>query len=553
MAPGLDLDCDVAVIGSGFGGSVAALRLTQRGYRVVVLEAGRRLGPADFPKTSWDARRFLWAPALGCTGPQRFTVLRDAIVLSGAGVGGGSLIYGNTLIEPPDRFFEHPAVAAMGGEADLRRYYKLASQMMGVQTNPCLTPVDEALRGVAADLGRPDAFRASPLGVFFGEPGAEVADPYFGGEGPPRAGCTACGGCFLGCRVGAKNTLDRGYLWLAERLGAQVVPETRATRVVPLSEDGAAGYRVETVGSTGVIGRRGAVVAKGVVVAAGVLGTLRLLMEARRRGDLPHLSPAVGEGVRTNAETLVGVRARDRSVDHSKGLAASSSIYPDDHTQVQADRFPAGSDSFAGLSTLLVDGGGRWPRALRWVGEALRRPGDLLRLAWPFGFARQTALLVVMQDRDAKLTLRWERPWFWPFSRALRSWSPDRGDATIPLGQQVARLLAARLDGVPLNLTPEVFFGVPLTAHILGGCLSSDSPEDGVVGPDLQVHGYERLWVCDGSVVPANLGANPALTILSLAERAMARVPPKAGEAMRWLAVDRALGAQGLLARWDDI
>ncbi len=336
-------DADWAVVGSGFGGSVAAMRLAQKGYRVTVFEAGRRFGPNDLPKSSWDARRFWWAPSLGCYGIQRIDLLRHVTVLGGAGVGGGSLVYGNTLFVPLEPFFERELIREMGGRKGLMPWFGLARRMLGVVENPRLFEPDELLRQTAAEYGREGTFTPSPVGVFFGEEERTVPDPYFGGEGPERTGCNFCGGCFIGCRVGAKNTLDRNYLYFAERFGARVVAETEVLDIRPLSEDGRAGYELGVRPVRGAFGRPvKRVRAGGVVVAAGVLGTVRLLDRLRREGRLPRLSSKVGSGVRTNSETIVGVMARDRKADYSRGIAASSSVFPDEHTQIQADRYPAG-------------------------------------------------------------------------------------------------------------------------------------------------------------------------------------------------------------------
>lgn len=526
----VEYDYDYLVIGSGFGGSVAALRLSERGHRVAVLEKGRAFAREDFPRTSWNVRDHLWEPALGLRGIMRMDPLKHATVLSGVGVGGGSLVYGNTLFRPLDSFFAHPRVQAIGGEEELGPYYDLASKMMGVVPNPRLTQMDEWARETASEYGRADTFTPSPVGVFFGEPGVTVPDPYFDGEGPERTGCTACGGCFLGCRVGAKNTLVENYLHLAQARGCEILAETLVTRVVPLSETGALdpgasgrlGFGVVTQPTFGR-GER-TLRARGVFLSAGVLGTVRLLLEARERGDLTRLSDRLGHAVRTNSETLLAIRARG-AADHSQGIAASSSVFPDAHTQIQIDRQPAGSDSMVWLSTLLTDGGPF--RILRLLGQALRHPLEYLRSLWPFGFARQSAFLVVMQDHDSVLRLRLGRSALTMFRRDLVS-EPD-GDGPlpdwIPLGHDFARRMAKRVGGTPLSATAEVLLGAPMTAHVLGGCEIAQTPDEGVVDGDHRAFGYENLWIADGSVVPANLGVNPALSILALAERALARMP----------------------------
>ena len=547
-----DLDYDVAVVGSGFGGSVAALRLSQKGYRVVVIEAGRRWQRDDFPKTNWNLPKMFWVPALGWLGLQRMTLLPDALVLAGAGVGGGSLVYGNTLFEPNDDFFALPSVQTVGGAQGLKPYYALARKMMGVVTNPYLTPMDAHVRETAAEMGRGDTFTPSPIAVYCGAPGAQPVDPYFLGEGPARSGCVQCGGCFLGCRHGAKNTLDQNYLYFAEKLGCEIVSERIVETIQPVDAEGAEGYVVDIAATTGFRRRRRRLRVGGVVVAAGVMGSVRLLLDAKRRGHLPQLSPQLGGGVRTNSESIIAVRSRQRDVDFSRGVAASSSVFLDDHTQVQADRMPAGADQTAFLATLMVDGGGRLPRWLRWMGVALKSPLDLLRTLWPFGFAKQSVLLVVMQTLEGALKVEQRRRWLPPFGWRLTSRPEKEAPTTyIPQGHDFARRLAQRIDGVPQSSVNEVLLNRPATAHIMGGCLIGEDATSGVIDADQRVYGYRNLWVCDGSVIPANLGVNPALSILAFSERAMAAVPPKAGAdaALKFLAVDRHWDTTDLLCR----
>ena len=371
MAQSSPFDYDYLVVGSGFGGSVAALRLTQKGYRVAVVEAGRRWDGETLPRSNWDARKYLWQPGLGCYGIQRMDLLDHVFVVGGAAVGGGSIVYGNTLFQPLPSFFETPTIRRLGGAKGLVPYYEIAKKMMGVVANPRQFAPDHLLRETAGDYGRAHTFTPSPVGVYFGQPEVTVADPYFSGAGPQRTGCRFCGGCFLGCRYGAKNTLDQNYLFFAEKLGAEIIAETQVTALRPLSPDGAAGYVIDTRSSTGWPRRsRRQLRAKNVVIAAGVLGTLRLLFAAKQQGDLPRLSARLGYGVRTNSEAIIGVTARDRRTDYSEGIAASSSVFPDEHTQIQADRYPMGSDLMALMSTLLVDGGGSIPRPVRFRGVA---------------------------------------------------------------------------------------------------------------------------------------------------------------------------------------
>jgi cholesterol oxidase len=503
---------DVVVVGSGFGGSVSALRLAEKGYRVGVLEAGRRFDATTLPKTSWDLRNFLWAPKLGLRGIQRITLLKDVVVLSAAGVGGGSLVYANTLYRPPAGFFADPHWAGIT-EEELAPYYDLASRMLGVTTQPSMTPADVVIRRVAEDMGVGHTFRRTPVGVFFGTPGETVPDPYFGGAGPDRTGCIECGDCMIGCRVGAKNRLDLNYLYLAERSGAVVHPETTVTR---LSDQD--GWRVETT--------RGVFRADQVVLSAGALGTQRLLHAMRDTGVLPALSGRLGALTRTNSEALLGAQtARVPAQPFSRGVAITSSFHPDADTHIEPVRYGPGSNAMGLLSTLLVDGGGRVPRPVRFLGQAVRHPVLLARSLSARRWSERTIIALVMQSVDNSLTVRRTR------SGRLTT-GPGHGPANptwIPAGHEAVRRIADRIGGFPGGSIGDIF-DIPMTAHILGGAVIGDSPQTGVIDPYHRVYGYPGLHVVDGSAIPANLGVNPSLTITAMAERAMA-LWPQAGEA----------------------
>jgi cholesterol oxidase len=503
---------DVVVVGSGFGGSVSALRLAEKGYRVGVLEAGRRFDATTLPKTSWDLRNFLWAPKLGLRGIQRITLLKDVVVLSAAGVGGGSLVYANTLYRPPAGFFADPHWAGIT-EEELAPYYDLASRMLGVTTQPSMTPADVVIRRVAEDMGVGHTFRRTPVGVFFGTPGETVPDPYFGGAGPDRTGCIECGDCMIGCRVGAKNRLDLNYLYLAERSGAVVHPETTVTR---LSDQD--GWRVETT--------RGVFRADQVVLSAGALGTQRLLHAMRDTGVLPALSGRLGALTRTNSEALLGAQtARVPAQPFSRGVAITSSFHPDADTHIEPVRYGPGSNAMGLLSTLLVDGGGRVPRPVRFLGQAVRHPVLLARSLSARRWSERTIIALVMQSVDNSLTVRRTR------SGRLTT-GPGHGPANptwIPVGHEAVRRIADRIGGFPGGSIGDIF-DIPMTAHILGGAVIGDSPQTGVIDPYHRVYGYPGLHVVDGSAIPANLGVNPSLTITAMAERAMA-LWPQAGEA----------------------
>ncbi len=514
---------DVVVIGSGFGGSVAALRLVEKGYSVAVLEAGRRFTDDELPRTSWDLRRYLWAPQLGCYGLQRLHLLPDVLVLAGAGVGGGSLNYANTLYQPPQAFFDDPQWAHITDwAAELAPYYAQAKRMLGVTTNPTTTPSDAAMRQVAEQMGVGHTFTATPVGVFFGEAGTTVADPYFGGAGPERTGCTECGSCMTGCRAGGKNTLVKNYLYLAEQAGAAVHPLTTVDTVAPR---GGGGYRVSTRRTGGLRHRAGATfTAEQVVVAAGTYGTQRLLLRMRADGVLPRLSSKLGSTVRTNSEALLGAKARDRRVDYSTGVAITSSFHPDEHTHIEPVRYGKGSNAMGLLQTVLSDGGGRVPRVLKTLGVALRHPAAAGRSLSVRHWSERTVIALVMQTTDNSLVLRYARN---KLGRRRLTSSPGPGTPPptwIPQGHTAARLLAEAIDGDPGGSLGDVV-NIPMTAHFLGGCAIGDGPDTGVVDPYLRVFGHPGLHVVDGSAVSANLGVNPSLTITAQAERAFALWP----------------------------
>lgn len=522
---------DVLVVGSGFGGSVAALRLAEKGYRVAVLEAGKRYRAEDFAKTNWDLRRSLWMPKLGCHGIMRLTLLSDVLVGSGAGVGGGSLVYANTLPTPRSAVFARPEwPSGVEWEKALAPHYATARRMLGATTNPHLTKADEVIRECADDIGRADSFRATEVAVFFGEPGRRVPDPYFGGKGPERSGCVFCGGCMVGCRHNAKNTLDKNYLYFAEKLGVEVHPETQVDRI---ETDGNGGYRLTTFRSTRLFRReRKEWSAPTVVLAAGVLGTVDLLLRARERGWLPGLSTAVGHTVRTNSEAIVGATSR-QDVDLTDGVAITSGFDPDGVTHVQPVRYPRGSDMIGVLAKPLTDGGPGLPRPLRFAINCIRHPSDFARSLAPFGWARRTILLLVMQVTDNHFELVRRRRWYWPFRRVLDSKNragEKRSPSFIPIANDLARRVAMKIDGWPNSAVNEVLFDIPSTAHILGGACIGDDPAAAVCDQQNRVFGHPGLYVVDGSAIPVNLGVNPALTITALAEHAMSHVPAKSIE-----------------------
>jgi cholesterol oxidase len=522
-------DFDWLVIGSGFGGSVSAHRLTEKGYTVGVLEMGKRWASADFPKTNWDLKRFLWAPLAGCHGIFKMTLLPHVFILSGAGVGGGSLVYANTLLVPPPRAFEDPKWRDLADwKAVLPPFYALAKRMLGaVETNKFFA-ADELVRAHAKRIGREASFAPTTVAVYFGEAGTSTPDPFFEGEGPARQGCNYCGGCMVGCRFGAKNTLDKNYLYLAEKRGAVVFPERRVTLVEPLPDGG---YRVHTERSTSLFRKdRKVYTARGVVFSAGVLGTVDLLLKCKEQGALAKLSDRLGDFVRTNSEAVLGVTARDPAKKMNQGVAIGSQIELDDHTHLEPVRYSSGSDSLALITTPLTDGGGRVPRWLRWMGVVLTSPLDVLRGWMPFGWAERTVILLVMQTLDNHMRIRRGRRWFWPFDKQLVTQIPP-GQPPVPTyiasANVAARAIAKDLGGMARSSVTEAVLDVPTTAHILGGCAMGTSAADGVIDAKCRVFGYDHMMVIDGSMIGANLGVNPSLTITALAEHAMSHVPRK--------------------------
>ncbi len=520
---------DYIIIGSGFGGSVAAHRLTEKGYKVCVIESGKRFSARDFPKTSWNIRKFLWAPQFFCYGIQRFYLLNDVLILGGSGVGGGSLVYGNTLLVPPPVFFKEKGwidLEAVDWESELKPFYDTAKQMLGVTTNPELYKADEMLRDYGKEIGREAHFKAAEVGVFFGEPGVTVPDPFFGGKGPERTGCTKTGHCMVGCRDGGKNSLDRNYLYLAEQAGAEIVPEHK---VIEVGQEENGEYVVTSQKVTDFLfKRKKRFRARGVVFAAGVIGTLELLMKCREKGVLPDLSDRLGHIVRTNSETLGGVTAKKSSAVYSRGIAITSGLYVNDNTHIELVRYPAGSDLMLMLGVPMVDGGTKMPRFIKYIGTCLAHPIRTVRTLWPFGKAKRSVILLVMQTIDNHLTLSRKLRWWSLFRK--RTASKNEGMKIpnyIPEANETGRALAKQMDGLPQNGINEAILNIPMTAHILGGCIMGKDRDSGVIDKCHRVFGYKNMFVVDASAIPANLGVNPSLTITAMAERAMRHIPPK--------------------------
>lgn len=521
-------DYDVLVIGSGFGGSVSALRLTEKGYRVGVVEAGRRFDADTLPKTSWNLRDFMWLPQLGLRGIQRLTLLKNILIFSGTGVGGGSLVYANTLYEPLEDFWSDPQWADVcDWKSELAPHYDQAKRMLGVEETPSETPADEVLKAVASRLGCADTYHKTPVGVWFGERDKEVADPYFGGAGPTRTGCIECGACIVGCRHNAKNTLDRNYLYLAERNGAEVHPEREVVDLVPLP---GGGYEVHTARPGAWFQKRPkSFTAEQVIISGGVLGTLKLLFALKEKGRLPNLSERLGEVVRTNSEALLGMTSTKTTVDYTQGVAITSSIHPEAQTHIEPVRYPKGSNFMGLLATILVDGGGRIPRWVRFLGSAVTHPVTFLRSLSVRRWSERSIIFLVMQSRDNSLRVSNARAGRGGVRLTSRQGHGEPNPTYIPIANEAARIAAQQMPqpAFACSTISEAVLNVPSTAHILGGCCIGNTPESGVIDPYQRVFGHEGLHVADGSAVSANLGVNPSLTITAMTERAMSMWPNK--------------------------
>ena len=518
---------DVVVIGSGFGGSVAALRLREKGYSVAVLEAGRRFEDKDFPKTSWRLRKFLFAPALGLYGIQRIHALPDVLILCGAGVGGGSLVYANTLYQPGDKYFDDPQWKAITDwKSELTPFYELARRMLGVEVNPYFSPSDQAMKDVADQMGVGDTFTLAPLGIHFGKgEGVESADPYFGGVGPARSGCTNCGSCMTGCRHNAKNTLPKNYLGLAEKAGAQVFPLTTVTGLEQL-EDGK--WKV-TAKSTNGVGRS-TFIARDVVMAAGTYNTQKL-MHRFKATSLPRISDFLGNLSRTNSEALTGAIMPTTEIDFSRGAAITSSFFPSDDTHVEAVRYGKGSNSMGLLQTLLTDGWTPKERRRHWAQQFLVRPSLFTKILNVRKWSERTVIALVMQNVDSSIKVFRKRGLFGYKLTSIND--SEHPNATyIPAANETVKMVAENYGGIAAGTVGDLI-GAPFTAHFVGGCVIGTSDSNGVIDPYHRVYNYPTLHIVDGSTITANLGVNPSLTITAQAERAFSLWPNKGDTDLR--------------------
>jgi cholesterol oxidase len=514
------VDYDAIVIGSGFGGSVSALRLSEKGYRVLVLEKGRRFQPEDFPKTNRQLSKWLWAPPLGWRGLFKMTFMPHVTALSGVGVGGGSLVYANTLPVPPDSFFKGAGWAHLADwKSELEPHYKTAQRMLGATTNKVPADADRALEAVAKKVGREDSYHMNPVGVYFGEPGVTVPDPYFDGKGPDRTGCIACGGCMLGCQHNSKNTLDKNYLYLAEGNGAVIQPDSEVVWIEPLDKGG---YKVAT--------KKQEFTAEKVFMSGGVMGTVPLLLKLQEQArGLPEISPLLGDFVRTNSESLIGVVSNRHELDFSKGVAIGSILQTDEHSHIEPCRYPPGSDFFRFLGAPHVAGSTMVERLAELIRVLLTEPVAYLKSMTKTEHAKRTAILLYMRSIEGHLRLKLGRNMWTGFQRGLTSQHTEGPRPTnhIPEATELAKHFSEEVDGFAHSLITETALGIPTTAHILGGCCMGSSKQEGVIDTNHEVFGYPGLYVVDGSALSSNLGVNPSLTITALAERALSKLPAK--------------------------
>jgi len=517
---------DFIIIGSGFGGAVPAMRLSEKGYSVAVLEKGKRFQLKDFPKSNWDVRRFLWAPIIKCFGIQQITLLKKLMVLHGSGVGGGSLVYANTHLVPEDKIFKKDWPSSVNWLNELKTPYEKAKHMLGVCQNPTFEKSEEVLHDLAKELKKESSFAPTDVAVYFNDkPGEMVDDPYFDGKGPKRAGCTSCGGCMIGCSVGAKNTLEQNYLYFAEKNGTEIFPETMVHKISKTGD----GYEVETTQSTSFSKKKKIYKAKKVILSAGAIGTLSLLMENKyEHKTLSNVSDALGKVVRTNGESLLGATSLDSDIVLSKGIAIGAEFKADEVTKIEAVKYPVGSGFMRLLTVPLTGAGNAFTRPLKLILNFIVKAPEVLRLWLVKDWAKHSIILLVMSSTDTQMKLNWGRSIYHFFQKGLKGEViGEEMPSYIPIAQRAGKIVSRLVKGVPQNCTTEVLIGTPATAHILGGAIMGDDSTTSVVNSSHEVHSYDGLYISDASIIPANLAVNPSLTITALAERFSEQFPHK--------------------------
>ena len=516
-------DYDYVIIGSGFGGSVSALRLSEKGYKVLVIEKGKWLHAEDFPKTNWNLKRFFWLPALKLQGLFKLTYYRHVAIVSGVGVGGGSLVYANTLPVPKTEFFHSGHWNELDNwEEELRPFYKTALKMLGAAEHPYMSRNDKAMLQLATNMGRPEAFAKTDVAVYFGKVGVTVPDPYFDGKGPDRTGCNLCGGCMLGCRFNAKNTLDKNYLYLAQQLGTEIIAEKEVYDVVPFNADGSDGYEIKFKDSLSYFPKKGSVKAKGVIFSGGVLGTVDLLLKMKET-SLPNLSDTVGEGVRTNSESLIGVTTYDKDVSFSEGIAIGSIINIDESRHLEPVKYSEGAGFWRILMAPMVTGNNILIRFFRMMKDFVMHPINNFKVFFVDDWSKKTQIMLYMESIDS--TLSFKRGLFGRMKTTLESGPAPT--AFNPKAQELAREMEKIINGKAMVMNTETLFGIPTTAHILGGACMGKDASSGLIDKDNKVFNYKNMMVCDGSMISANPGVNPSLSITAISERAMSKMPLK--------------------------
>ncbi|MBI1933215.1 MAG: GMC family oxidoreductase [Ignavibacteriales bacterium] len=513
---------DFIIIGSGFGGSVSALRLSEKGYKVLVIEKGKKFNTEDFPKTNWNVKKWLWIPALRFFGFFKITFYKHVGILSGVGFGGGSLVYANTLPIPKKEFFESVSWSHLNNwEEELLPFYQIARKMLGVEKNPRLEFGELSLQKLAKQNNQEEKFEPTEVAVYFGEPNKNIPDPFFNGEGPERSGCTFCGGCMVGCRFNAKNTLDKNYLYLAGKQGADFLTETEVSDVIPILANNKNAYKIKWKSSVKFFKKSGEFTCDGVVFAGGVLGTIPLLLKLKN-SSLPNLSNKVGKNIRTNSESLLGVTSTNKKNDFSKGIAIGSIYHTDKFSHIETVRYPSGSGFWRTQLMPMLDGKNFAIRFLKILVEIIIHPINWLKVYFVRDWAKQTQILLFMQTLNS--TLSFKQGLFRMKTKLEEGTAPT---AFIPEARKLVKDYSKIVGGLPVALASETILGIPTTAHILGGSVMGINSTEGVIDKNNKIFGYDNLFICDGSAISANPGVNPSLTITALSERAMSKIPQK--------------------------